>query len=304
MQVTIDGHSQMVNLEGLTNFGELMARIERELLPAGRVVTGVNLNEEPISLEQEQLLHGFDLDGVGSLKLETAEPRLLAVDSLLHANDYLPQLALALEAIGTAVRAGRIEPALGRLDAALELLQHFLAVLDGVRTVLRIDYGRVALEPDEGGNLAALQSRLARQVEELMESAGQEDWNLAGEIAGYELAPLVYQFQAAMPLLINQVIPQVPEFRQQLMKSMQRSADPLSDLLPESDDDEDDDLFDDDDPEAEEDHDIYTVKKGGGNGHSDPDEVTEAMLDDFEEDWDRKPRSPDDDVPPGRGRIN
>ncbi|HYE78945.1 MAG TPA: hypothetical protein VEI97_13250 [bacterium] len=301
LRVSIDGQPRTVSLEGLTNFGELMERIERELIPPGRVVTGVALNEESISMEQEELLHGFGVEGVGSLKLETAEPRLLAVDSLLHANDYLPQLAQALESIGAAVRGGRLESALGRLDAALDLLQHFLAVLDGVRTVMRIDYAKVILETDEGGNLAALQSRLAKRVEELLDASEQEDWHLAGEIAGYELAPLVYQFQGVMPLLLDQVIPMVPEYRQQILGRLQQGADPLSDIWGGGDD-EDDDLFDDEDEDGDNGEaggDIYMVKKGGGNGHSDPDDVTEAMLDDFEEEWDRHRRPTDDDLPEG-----
>ncbi|MEO7995435.1 MAG: hypothetical protein ABI743_13645 [bacterium] len=293
MQVSIDGHPQTVALQGVSTFGELMARIEADLVPPGRVVTSIALNEEELSGEQEGLLHGFGLEGVASLRLATAEPRTLAIESLIHSSDYLPGLSRGLETSAKHIRAGRMDEGLGWLDDALELLGHFLAVLDGVRTVLRLDFTTIELAPDEHSSVANLQHRLSAQVRELFAAAENEDWMTAAEIAAYELSPLVYQFIAAMPLILERALKETPEFRTGLAEKAAKQRDKMIDEAweslgeeaEESEGDPDDDL-----PLiAEEEHHVSAVKSKSGNGHSAPDAVTEEMLDALEDEWDSSP---------------
>lgn len=283
MQVTIDGETRQVSLDGLTNFGELMERIERELVPPGRVVTELILNEEPLSLEQEDLLYGFALEHVGSLLLETAEPRSLAIDSLLHAQDYLPSLSGALEASASMIRRGELEGGLEGLDSSLELLQHFLAMLDGVRTVLQLDFAGILLAPDEGGSIATLQHRLEEQVQALLDTAEQEDWTAAAEIATYELSPLAYQFIAAMPLLIEAALRGVPEYRAQVA---QRARKDPADLDWDGDDEAMEPLT-----EAETDEALQDLLMGDAPITDHAVGRTEVIDDALEADWeDRRPK--------------
>lgn len=290
MQVTIDGQVREIRLEGLSSFGELMERIERELVPGGRVVTSLQLNEEPLSMEQEELLYGFSLENVGRLELQTAEPRALAIDSLLHSTDYLPELSRALEFSAAQIRRGELDEGLEGLDACMELLQHFLAMLEGVRTVLQLDFARVLLESDEGGSVARLQQRLQEQAEALLAAAENEDWSAAGEVAAYDLSPLVYQFIAVMPLLLDSAMKAVPEYREEIARRARERQEGAaqgawSQALMEGD--EDGDEFDDSPDLQLSDADAAprTFRTHTGQTHADTDGITEVSIDDLDDAW-------------------
>ena len=286
LRVQIDNQPADINLEGIASFGELMARIEKETIPEGRVVTSVVLNEEALSLEQEELLHGFAVAEIGSLSLETAEPKVLALESLIHAGEYLPDLAAGLETIPTLLRAGRTADGLQRLETAFDIIQHFLSMLEGVRSVLKLDFTQVSIDAVDAGSLAALHAKLMGSLKEVNAAAEQEDWSHAGEIAGFELSPLMYQFMAVMPSLLEQVIERTPELEEQFKGRIKASRDSLvtglGSELSAGVEDLGFDVMEEEEWEADADDD------GSGGVMAAPGSLSDNELDDLEEEWLRR----------------
>jgi hypothetical protein len=203
--VMIDSIEHDLDISDVGNFGEMMRKIELELVPDGRVVTTVFLNDEALSEEQEELYAGFGLDDIASLRLTTEEPVQLALKSLNDTIDYLPVLADSFEKTAKQIRSGDLLKGMELLRESLELIQSFNLLIDGIRKVLMIDFYQIKLESDEGDNFANLNLRLKELADQILVAAQSEEWLDLADLLEYEFSPLLYRYLGAIPFLVEAV---------------------------------------------------------------------------------------------------
>jgi methyl coenzyme M reductase subunit C-like uncharacterized protein (methanogenesis marker protein 7) len=194
-----------LDISDVGNFQEMMRKIELELVPDGRVVTTIFLNDEALSEEQEELYADFGLDDIASLRLTTEEPVQLALRSLNDTIEYLPILAESFENTAKQIRSGDLLKAMELLQESLELIQSFNLLIDGIRKVLMIDFYQIKLESDEGENFANLNIRLKELADEILNAAQTEEWHDLADLLEYEFSPLLYRYLGAIPFLVEAV---------------------------------------------------------------------------------------------------
>ena len=203
--LTIDEKVCNINTSDVSNFKELIRKIELELVPEGRVLTHIYLNGEFLSQEQEELYAGFGLDNIASLDIRTAEPVELALTSLNDTIEYLPELAGAFENTAKRIRRGDYSTGLALLEESLGLVQNFNQLIDGIRKVLMIDFFKITLEDDEGKNFAELNNKLTEVANEILKAADTGNWTELADLLEYELSPLLYRYMGAIPYVIEAV---------------------------------------------------------------------------------------------------
>lgn len=205
LEVMIDGIEHDIDINDVGNFKEMMRKIELELVPEGRVVTTIFLNDEALSEEQEELYAGFGLEDIASLRIATEEPVQLALRSLNDTIDYLPILADSFEKTAKQIRRGDLLKGMELLQESLELIQSFNLLIDGVRKVLMIDFYQIKLESDEGDNFANLNFKLKELADQILIAAQAEEWLDLADLLEYEFSPLLYRYLGAIPYLVEAV---------------------------------------------------------------------------------------------------
>jgi hypothetical protein len=205
MSVVVDGVNHDLDVSDTATFAELIRKIELELVPKGRVITHIILNEEFLSEEQEELYAAFGLRDIASLEIGTEEPVKLAMTSLNDTLEYLPQLAGAFENISQKIRSGDYLRGLELLQENVQLVQSFNQLIDGIRQVLMIDLYQIQLDDDEGSSFAVLNNRLKEIAGEILKAAESENWSELADLLEYELSPLLYRYMGAIPFVIEAV---------------------------------------------------------------------------------------------------
>lgn len=203
--VKVDGLSHELDINDVGNFGDLMRKVELELVSKDRVVTHIVLNGEFLTEEQENLYAGFGLSDIATLEIQTEEPVELALTSLSDTLDYLPELAGTIEKTAKTIRSGDYAVGLENLQESLHMIQSFYMLIDGIRQVLMIDFFQIKLDNDEGDNFAILNSSMNEIAKEILKTAELEDWNELADLLEYELSPLLYRYMGAIPFVIDVV---------------------------------------------------------------------------------------------------
>lgn len=199
MIILVDGKPASLDTETIATLKDLIGAIERELIPASRVITRITLNEEELDESQEIGLGAFPLKDIVSLSVETADTSDLAVTALEDAIEYLPQVSAMLEDCAARIREGELMSGLSDVSETLEIVSAFTEILDSMRNLFQIDFGKI--EIDDTSLLEKLREldTLARAI---LDSAKKEDWVLMADQLEYELSPLLYEWMAVIPELI------------------------------------------------------------------------------------------------------
>ena len=205
MEITVDGHTHDLKVDDVSNFKDLMKKIELELVPQGKVLTHIYLNGEYLSEEQENLYESFGIEDITILDVKTEEPVKLALSSLNDTLDYLPELAGSFEKTAVKIRSGDYATGLEYLNESLGLIQNFNQLIDGIRQVLMVDFFQIKLEDDEGENFASLNNSLQNIAKEILTAAEAQNWTELADLLEYELSPLLYRYLGAMPFIIEAV---------------------------------------------------------------------------------------------------
>lgn len=200
MEIIVDGESRELAITGITTFGELMGRIQAELVVYPSVITRVILNEEELDDAQEFGFGNFKIEDIASLILETEDTTTLAYQSLFDAQDYLPQVSAILENAAKLIREGNVQGGLLTASEALEVVSAFGQVLDSIRGAFQIDFTKVKV--DDIILLDKL-NMLNQHANDVLKATQDEDWTLFADLIEYELSPLLYEWMAVIPELVK-----------------------------------------------------------------------------------------------------
>lgn len=219
-QLKIDGQQSQVKLEvsGLSDFGEVMEKLSREILASKSVITQVRLNGKELPAEVQGEYYPLPLEEIETIEIETAHPRHLAYQNLLSATGYLELLSFGLEKVAGLLRAGEDAEANTLYAQCLEGLRWLVRIIDGTRQLLHLFPAEPVPErrpsDDEGksrdisgcgegekgfcSRLASLASQLHGMADEILLAQFDKDWIMLADLLEYQLAPLLKEFKGVL----------------------------------------------------------------------------------------------------------
>ncbi len=208
MEITINGQSTPVDVEGLVTFKDLVDYLEREHIGFPNVITRMVLNEEEIDEGQEVGFGSFPIEEIASLSLLVADRLELAYEALNDSQIYLPELSAILEQSAKVIREGDIKTGLQNASEALEYISQFGEVLNGIRAVFHIDFAQVRID-----DLTLLDKllELNKFASEVLKAIHDENWTLFADLIEYEISPLLYEWMAVIPEIVNLLPDRLPD---------------------------------------------------------------------------------------------
>lgn len=200
MEIIIDGVSQEIPTEGIATFGELMDYIQSVIVIFPDVVTRIILNEEELDEGQEIGFGSFGIDEIATLSLETENTTDLALSSLSDAQEYLPQVSGILENAAKLIREGNIQEGLLTASEAIEIVSAFGQILDSIRGAFQLDFSKIRIDDFILLDKLKMLNQFANDV---LKATQDEDWTLFADLIEYEISPLLYEWMALIPELVN-----------------------------------------------------------------------------------------------------
>ncbi|HDS31042.1 MAG TPA: hypothetical protein ENN67_08370 [Firmicutes bacterium] len=200
MKLTIDGRDISIDESGISTFSDAIKHVEETKLSRSDVITKIVLNGEEIDEGQEIGLGAFSVDEIVSLAIETRNRIHLAHEALNDAQDYLPQLSTLLEQSAGMIREGSVAEGLTLASEALDFIGAFGEVLEGIRISFRLDFAEVKIDDF---NLLEKMQNLGKLAQDILKAAQEENWTLFADLTEYELSPLLYEWMAVIPSLVN-----------------------------------------------------------------------------------------------------
>lgn len=203
MQVHLNEKQIEVDTQGLQSFGQLIQKIEKQILePDGSVITALHLNGRELDAQGEVDHATFPLDRVESLNIRASNKQELALQALSDAIHILPELSLV------------VDECLQKFDEQSENagMQVFVTVADGLSWLSTVSHGAETIFQDQiqGSGIedcAFLSSsrKLQNIARELLNAQQHSDYTTFRDLLEYELKPA-----------LNEIAEGIPEFCQSI----------------------------------------------------------------------------------------
>ena len=119
--------------EDVTDKNDILKLVESKL--ENEIIDTIHLNEVEVSLEYFQE-NDLDLDRIDKIKFESKKVEQLITETPTEAEDYLPKLKNALNNSANFFKNGKEADASELLDKALEGIQWYLEVINGIMSLI------------------------------------------------------------------------------------------------------------------------------------------------------------------------
>jgi len=198
MRIILDDH-ELDSISG--GAGEALESARQACESQGRIITDVFLDD--------RRLDGPDLDALTAdnpagqvLRCNSTDPLNLVAETFEYVSEALDQVSTSHEAIAEHFQAGRMAEGLSELKEALTLWN---SVRQGVEQgCLLIGLDIEQWRTEETAVNQALTS-LASGLEEIRRAISKQDWSSLADTLGYEMQPVVDDWQAFVRLLTERV---------------------------------------------------------------------------------------------------
>ncbi|NQS97567.1 MAG: hypothetical protein HQ591_03855 [candidate division Zixibacteria bacterium] len=192
LSLKIDGEFKSFGSEGETTFGQVMKKLSSRLGDEGLVITGITMNNQPLSGGRQFDYNDFPLTEVELIELDTAKPLELAAEALKSSDEHLRILA------GVSIRSAELY----RLGDELEANESYSRLIEGLRWMgkgMNAMAGMMKISLDEiifnGKSIAYFQNEVLIPVLDNMYSTQKdEDWIALADILEYELIPVLEEW--------------------------------------------------------------------------------------------------------------
>jgi hypothetical protein len=198
MQVRVDQTEETMDFPTSLSLGEIIDQISSQRIPENRVITQIRINGQDL-LEDENGLYP-DIPGreIESLELQTGLSREMAFRGLLDAKDYLKRLNPGIEKTAQLLRVGEEAAAHETYGQCMEGTNWFIQVLEGVRQVLGLDYGKIRFNKS---SVHAHIDNLEKIIREMLRAQSDEDWVMLADLLEYELQPILEEWKEILPTI-------------------------------------------------------------------------------------------------------
>jgi len=191
--LTIDGNIEQMTLQGEATLGEVLEKLSRRISQLGRVITGIKMNDQPLTEGRQYDFKNFPLTSVETIELHTEEPVQLALEALNSSREHLAQLKK------TSIRTAE----LFRLGDEMEANNYYARLMEGLRWLVKglgAMTGMLGIDENEavldGKGLRYYQDEILAPVfDKLYESQKREDWVELADLLEYELVSSLEQWE-------------------------------------------------------------------------------------------------------------
>ncbi len=197
MQIHLNGKQVEVETQELQGFGQLIQKIEKQILePGGSVITALHLNGRELDAQGEADYSTFPLDRVESLEIRASNKQELALQALGDAVHILPELSSV------------VDECLKKFDELSENagMQIFVTVADGLSWLSTVSQGaEVIFHPKiqnsgmENSAFLVASRKLQNIARELLNAQQQSDYTTFRDLLEYELKPTLNEIAEGIP---------------------------------------------------------------------------------------------------------
>ena len=187
MEIYLNENRLEITTGDLSNFGQLIQKIERDFLEAGgEVLTQIKLNDQLLDEETEKDNSGLPLDRINVLHLYSATPAALILEALEDAPVILSEMTVVIDEILTAFE--NAEDSKGYQD--------FIIITDGLTWYMTIyskavvffsnEITRLKLQDDP---FLTESQKLSKTIEDILNCQNSNDRTTFLDLLEYELKP-------------------------------------------------------------------------------------------------------------------
>lgn len=181
MQVLVNGR-EVGTIAGSAPLGEVIEHLRRELLPAGTVLTSLELDGRELG-DLDPIATVVDADGAQTLAVRCGSPSEVVAASRESMGEWMGRLERALTACADRARRGQ------------EWSTDYVSCLDAFQTFVRYVHPAAPVLEAEGHGAAPSLAGVAGDLCELERAfVGKDDVGVA-DVLEYQLAALVHEWR-------------------------------------------------------------------------------------------------------------
>lgn len=193
---------QMI-LQGEATLGEVLEKLSKRITQLGRVITGIKMNEQPLTEGRQYDFKNFPISSVETIELSTVEPVKLALEALDSSKEHIAQL----------IKTSRRTAELFRLGDELEANNHYSRLVEGLRWLVKgfgAMTGMLSIDENEavlnGKGLRYYQDELLAPVfDSMYDCQKREDWIELADLLEYELIPALEQWDGLVNAFLSRL---------------------------------------------------------------------------------------------------
>ena len=212
---------------GCDSFGELVQYMEEQRIPGDEVITRIIIDGDDVSGEQEQALAAKPLEELGIVEFYSARTLDLARQSMHDATELLPALQADLPTVASELRGGNIKDGLLMFDKCLEIISHYVSLVNAIDGIYRridpsfrllptadvatdenqTDFDTDKLNPSPVNELKTFASieNLRHKLMSVEQAQSNGDSLLLADLIEFEILPIVGIWNEELPVLNGRV---------------------------------------------------------------------------------------------------
>ncbi|MEX2214243.1 MAG: hypothetical protein WD768_08965 [Phycisphaeraceae bacterium] len=184
-----------------TTLGELVLAAQQRLEPSGRVVVEVTLNDQPI-VGNELAARQHEAVGTRVVKLTTADPKELVIDTLGEISRHLNQAGELQNEAADLLQRDKEKDALGKISDAMSIWQQTEEAVRHSAAMLSISLDTMTID---GQPFAAMTENLVQQLGGLRDLIKAHDTVGLADALAYEWPATVKKWQRMIELFVAKI---------------------------------------------------------------------------------------------------
>ncbi|MCB1188041.1 hypothetical protein KDL29_12815 [bacterium] len=212
---------------GCANFGELVSYMEEQQIPQDEVITRIIIDGSDVSSERELELATEPLSEFEIVEFYSARTLDLARQSMQDATELLPALQADLPTVASELRGGNIQDGLLMFDKCLEIISHYVSLVNAIDGIYRridpsfrllpsadaatddndTEFDVDSLNPNPDNELKTFASieNLRQKLMSVEQAQANGDSLLLADLIEFEILPIVGIWNNELPVLNGRV---------------------------------------------------------------------------------------------------
>ncbi len=198
MKISVDNQLRQINLDPSIQLRVGIKELVDSLTESRRRVVRIVVDDVEITGKFDHEKYDLSFSDVEKIELFTADPFVLALDSIPMLQDFIMKMKLEIGSATEWYRFGRVDEAsnsMARIADGLTLITH---TIERLRSLLELDFSCLIFNEKP---ILDHYSKLAEMIEELIGAQNETDWILVADLLEYELLPVIEDWDGILGLL-------------------------------------------------------------------------------------------------------
>lgn len=196
MKLTVNGQEREDLASAEQSLQELIGYVSRTYVSPDEIISGVKLDGEEVSLEDENKT----TEVCSSIEVSTTPTRTLLVDGLLQAHQMIEGFQSRVEGVADALTTPQHQNALIELAGCMDTVRWFDKLVDGIKILM----GVTLQDNHAGASVLEYRAKLKETLSQINQSLQNENYVLASDIIRYDLIPCLRDLQNIFTSLIKE----------------------------------------------------------------------------------------------------